>query len=359
MMYKKLINISWNHRNAEINFRDKLSMSPKEIIQLNQTANRDTDIIEFTVLSTCNRMEFYVVTTNPDRLKSWVFNQYNLLFKRNLDFETSMPKICLGMDVVKHLFRVSAGMESIIIGEKQILNQVQSVWEKILKKKENFILLDHLFAGAVRCGKSVHDQTQLGSEERSISWEIVKKTVEFSSDITIQNILIIGAGETAELTAQHFIESGAKHITISNRSIERGKFLAERLKIDFTSFIQITDILRNMDIVITATDSMKYLIRENDIKIILCNGKNKERLFIDISSPRNIDPGIRKFSGITLLDIDSLKIRYIEGMGKKVAELSSAEKIVQLHVKQYCEKLHPQQDLYFSNNEIHPIQLEH
>ena len=143
MMFSQLINISWNHNNTEIIFRDKLALSHKEILLLTRAADNHHDIVEFAALSTCNRMEFYAMSKNNAMTKYWIFNQYKQLFKRNLEFEAFMPTILTGKDAVEHLFRVAGGMDSMVIGEKQILHQVRSMQEDLLQNNENFALLNH------------------------------------------------------------------------------------------------------------------------------------------------------------------------------------------------------------------------
>ena len=339
MMLSQLINISWNHKNTEIIFRDKLALSHKEILSLTRAADNHHDIVEFAALSTCNRMEFYAVSKKHNIIKYWIFNQYKHLFKRNLAFEAFMPAILTGKDAVEHLFRVAGGMDSMVIGEKQILHQVRSMQQNLVQNNENISLLNQLIIDAVSCGEEVRKKTQLGSEERSISLELVKKAMKFTADSKKLNILLIGAGETSELTARHFIDAGATKIVIANRHEERAENLAETLDLHYIDYNQILNVLKDMDIVVTATHSMRHLIKKEDIKKIFYGKKEKKILFIDISSPRNIDPEIRQVEGITLLDIDHLQALNVEDPEKQKLALAQGEEIVRSYGNNCIENL--------------------
>jgi glutamyl-tRNA reductase len=273
-------------------------------------------------------MEFYAVSKKHDMIKYWIFNQYKHVFKSNLKFEAFMPAILTGKDAVEHLFRVAGGMDSMVIGEKQILHQVRSLQQNLLQNNENISLLNQLIIDAVSCGEEVRKKTQLGSEERSISLEFVKNAMEFTTNRKKLNILLIGAGDTSELTARHFIDAGATKIFIANRHEERAENLAETLDLHYIDYNQILNVLKDMDIVVTATHSMRHLIKKEDIRKIYFGKKRRKILFIDISSPRNIDPEIRQVEGITLLDIDHLQALNVEDPEKQKLALAQGEEIV-------------------------------
>ena len=356
MMLSQLINISWNHKNTEIIFRDQLALSHKEILSLTRAADNHHDIVEFAALSTCNRMEFYAVSKKHNIIKYWIFNQYKHLFKRNLAFEAFMPAILSGKDAVEHLFRVAGGMDSMVIGEKQILHQVRSMQENLLQNNEKLSLLNQLIIDAVRCGEEVRKKTQLGSEERSISLELVKNAMEFTADRKNLNILLIGAGDTSELTARHFIDAGATNIVIANRHEVRAENLAKTLDLNCIAYNQILNVLKEMDIVVTATHSMRHLIKKEDIIKIFSGKKGRKILFIDISSPRNIDPEIGQVEGVTLFDIDYLQTLNVEDPEKQKLKLAQAEEIVRSYGNNCMKKLQSHQSPSAKSEEISSIE---
>ena len=212
----------------------------------------------------------------------------------------------------------------------------------ILVKNKNPSLLNETFLEAVKCGDSVHNQTQLSSERFSISRVAVKNAVNLRPNIRIQKIIIIGSGETAELTARHFINSGAQHITISNRTEKKGRKLAKHLNANYVAIDELMGMLKDLDIIVTATSSMQHLIKSSDVQSILSDHSQKEILFIDISRPRNVDPTVQNINGITLIDIESLKGTGMEISSEQKGSIALAEKLVQQYVIRHYENWYPQ-----------------
>jgi glutamyl-tRNA reductase len=224
--------------------------------------------------------------------------------------------------------------------------------QNLLQNNENISLLNQLIIDAVSCGEEVRKKTQLGSEERSISLEFVKNAMEFTTNRKKLNILLIGAGDTSELTARHFIDAGATKIVIANRHEERAENLAETLDLHYIDYNQILNVLKDMDIVVTATHSMRHLIKKEDIKKIFSGKKGRKILFIDISSPRNIDPEIRQVQGITLLDIDHLQALNVEDPEKQKLALAQGEEIVRSYGNNCIENF---QSLTYSSARVKKI----
>ncbi len=334
-MSEQLIVIGWSHKNAPVKFRDKLFLSKDEIQCLVKEAVQPDFIQELTILSTCNRTEFYFISSDTGSLINWVKDKYNSILKRNIDFADGEPYTQQGSETIKHLFRVASGMESMMLGENQILSQVKTAHEHLLMSSGKTPLLNQLFRDAVSCGKAVRTDTDLCRGAVSISLAAVELAKRIYSSFQKQKILLVGAGESAELTAKHFQENGAAQFVIVNRSEERGKRLAEKFSAEYAELSEIPELLKQVDIVVAATHSKEYLITINQVNQALSARQYKNLLMIDISTPRNIDTEIHKIQEVFLYDIDHLENVISENLEKRKGEIPTAELIIQEHSKKF------------------------
>jgi len=292
-------------------------------------------INEVTILSTCNRTEFYFVSANPSPLINWVKKLYNDNLNRDIDFLKYEPYTHQGNKTVKQLFRVASGMESMMLGENQILSQVKTAHEHLLMSSGKTPLLNQLFRDAVSCGKAVRTDTDLCRGAVSISLAAVELAKRIYSSFQKQKILLVGAGESAELTAKHFQENGAAQFIIVNRSEERGRQLAEKFSAEYAKLSEIPELLKQVDIVVAATHSKEYLITIDHVKQALNARQYKNLLMIDISTPRNIDAEIHNIQEVFLYDIDHLEDVISDNLRKRKGEIPSAEQIIQGHSKKF------------------------
>ena len=334
-MSEQLIVIGWSHKNAPVKFRDKLFLSKDEIQSLVKEAVQPDFIQELTILSTCNRTEFYFLSSDTGSLINCVKDQYNSILKRNIDFADGEPYTHQGSETIKHLFRVASGMESMMLGENQILSQVKTAHEHLLMSSGKTPLLNQLFRDAVSCGKAVRTDTDLCRGAVSISLAAVELAKRIYSSFQKQKILLVGAGESAELTAKHFQENGAVQFVIVNRSEERGKRLAEKFSAEYAELSQIPELLKQVDIVVAATHSKEYLLTSQQVNQALNARQYKNLLMIDISTPRNIDTDIHKIQEVFLYDIDHLENVISENLEKRKGEIPTAELIIQEHSKKF------------------------
>jgi len=334
-MSEQLIVIGWSHKNAPVKFRDKLFLSKDEIQSLVKESVQPDFIQELTILSTCNRTEFYFISSDTGSLINWVKDKYNSILKRNIDFADGEPYTQQGSETIKHLFRVASGMESMMLGENQILSQVKTAHEHLLMSSGKTPLLNQLFRDAVSCGKAVRTDTDLCRGAVSISLAAVELAKRIYSSFQKQKILLVGAGESAELTAKHFQENGAAQFVIVNRSEERGKRLAEKFSAEYAELSEIPELLKQVDIVVAATHSKEYLLTSQQVNQALSARQYKNLLMIDISTPRNIDTEIHKIQEVFLYDIDHLENVISENLEKRKGEIPTAELIIQEHSKKF------------------------
>jgi len=334
-MSEQLIVIGWSQKNAPVEFRDKLFLSADEIQGLVKDAVQSDFIQELTILSTCNRTEFYFVSANTSPLINWVKERYNDNLKRNIHFAKCEPYTQQGSETIKHLFRVASGMESMMLGENQILSQVKTAHEHLLMSSGKTPLLNQLFRDTVSCGKAVRTDTDLCRGAVSISLAAVELAKRIYSSFQKQKILLLGAGESAELTAKHFQENGANQFVIVNRSEDRGRLLAEKFSAEYAKLSEIPELLKQVDIVVAATHSKEYLVTFSQVNQALSARQYKNLLMIDISTPRNIDTEIHSIQEVFLYDIDHLEDAISENLEKRKSEIPFAEQIIQDHSKKF------------------------
>lgn len=323
-----IVLIGWSHENAPIAFRDKVALNSEHIQLFLYLAEENKSIGEIGILSTCNRTEFYGLVEDPSHLINWVYDAYQDLRGLGLRHNETVPYSFQDEEAVEHLFSVSAGMKSMILGENQILAQVKDALEQIKLRENKYPVLHHLFQDAIRAGKAVRSQTALCEGAVSISLAAVELGKKIFRNFEKRKILIIGAGETAELTALHFQNTGGSHFMIANRSEHSRAELASRLNGTAHSLEELNDILPEADVVVAATGSPDYLLSMEMLKNALKVRRYSPILLIDISSPRNIDPAARKLNDIFLYDIDNLDEVVNENLIKRKNELPAAAKVI-------------------------------
>ena len=240
-MNHQIVAISWDHHKTPINFRDTISLNWTEQQHFLDFSLENNTTIEIVALSTCNRIEFYALADSSASMLIAIKKFYSNVLKRNIPWHQSAPKIYYCIDAVQHLCRVSAGMESMVRGERQILSQVKEVREMLIRNQPDTDVISKLFIDAISCAETVHNDTQIFSGPTSISDLTIITAKKIFNDLDKRKVLIYGAGETAELTACCFKTSGIKKIIIANRSEKNGRELAKYISADFIKMCDLND----------------------------------------------------------------------------------------------------------------------
>lgn len=216
-MANSLIVLSYNHENTHIEFRDKLVMSDEEARSMITDAMQSTDFIrELAVISTCNRTEIYAVLKEQLHFQDWFIQQFVNIRSVRLNFNKDQPLILHNKNVVKHLLSVAGGLKSMMLGENQILSQVKNSYEILLSLDYKFPILNRLFQEAIRSGKAIRTDTALCKGAVSVSLAVAKLAQKIFANFTKVRVLLVGAGETSELTAVHFKEMGVVDFVVAN-----------------------------------------------------------------------------------------------------------------------------------------------
>jgi glutamyl-tRNA reductase len=324
---------SFSHHDTSIEDRDALAFSPEDVEVFVPRVSGELGG-EVAVLSTCNRTEFYLFGEGDKA--DWTHILPHVLERKELDLSAlERPRALKGTEAARHLFRVAASMESLALGEDQILAQVKSVHEQIVGNSGKSPVLDRLYQFAIRAGKRVRTETSLCDGAVSISSAAVDLSRRIFGDLADNTILLVGAGETSESAAENFRASGATRFLVANRGKERGQALADRFQGRYVPLDELSTALEKADIAVFATGATDYLVTKSDLKRIMRKRKNRSLFLIDISNPRNVEPSCANVSSTFLYNIDDLESVVRENLDQRKAEIPHAERIIEEMVAEW------------------------
>lgn len=334
-----IILLGLNHKSAPVEIREKLAMSKNQI--KNNTQNlKDLPGVEGSViLSTCNRTEFYIATKDIDLGK-------NSLLKfvasyANCPLETLKKHIYIKecRQAVHHLFRVAAGLDSMILGESQIQGQVQDAYEYALEYKISNNVLNTLFQNAISVGKRVRTETLIDRQAVSVSSAAVELAKHIFGSLENHTVLILGAGETSELTARHLVSNGISTVIVANRTYERAKNLAQEFGGQAIKLDEFSDYLVDADIIISCTAAPKYIVETKDLAPVIDKRMGRPILFIDIAVPRDIHPDVVNLKNVSLYDVDDLQHVVSQNLEERKKEALKAEVIINMELEEFFKWL--------------------
>ncbi len=303
-----IVLLGMNHMTAPVEVREQLA-------QVCQTQANPLHLFpclkhveELFLLSTCNRVEILFTSTCSNE----ALQEVRSLLRTHLGAPSlSRLDSCLyvyhDQDAVKHLFRVAASLDSMVLGEPQILGQIKAAYRQACESQTLSVILNRLLHKAFSVAKRVRSETLIGSYAVSISYAAVELARKIFGELTDKRVLLIGAGEMAELAAEHFLAQGVKQMAVANRTLERAVVLAKRFRADTVPFPHILDALKNTDIVVSSTGSQELILEFQAVKSRMRERRNKPLFFIDIAVPRDIDPEINTIDNVYLYDIDDLQ----------------------------------------------------
>lgn len=327
--------IGLNHKTAPLEIREKLAISKEEFLKVILDLKEKGKISGGVWLYTCNRSEVYYTSEEPveneikDILvaKAEIFN-----LKENYFY------ILKDISAVDHLFYVSSSLDSMVIGEPQILGQVKDSFEFYLKNGVTNTLLNELFQASLKIGKRVRTQTNIGEGAVSVPFVAVELAKKVFGNLENLNILFLGAGEMAELSLTHLKENGVKNIVILNRTEEKARELAKKFQCNGYSLDYLNESLLTTDLVLTSTSSPEPIIKENNLKQILKKRKYKPIVLIDMAVPNDVERSVSKIDGCFFYTIDDLKFIAEENKKERESKIKDAEKIVMEEVKKFQNK---------------------
>jgi glutamyl-tRNA reductase len=344
-MAQTLISVSISHRGAPVDVRERLYLKEPEARQV-MSQMKPEIAREVLILSTCNRTELYALPANEDVTSDYLI-EYLLLRKAIPQHETTTYKAYFERlsycDAIEHLFRVASGIDSMVTGDHQIFSQVKDAFRIASETGAAGGVMTKLAHAAFRTAKRVISETQLMSGASTISYAAVELARKIYDDLRNKHVLIVGAGETAELAAKHFLERGAKNITAANRSVDNANEMLARLEAGShraVSLDELPNVLSEADIVLTATGAPGFVITRDMVSAALrARSSSTPLVLIDIAVPRDIEPAAAGLPNVFVKDIDDLQAMVDRNLERKRQEIPKAEAIVKEEVQNFIESL--------------------
>lgn len=331
--------VGLSHKTAPVEIREKLAFSERSIKNSFACLNNYPELKEKVILSTCNRVEVYAEAQEPGTatrsIKDFLASYSNFPLE---EFERYLYAL-YHQDAITHLFSVSSSLDSMIVGEPQILGQVKGAYLWAKEANATGIILNQLFERAFAVAKLIRTETRICESAVSVSFAAVELAKKIFGVLRGKTVLLIGAGEMAELAARYLIVQGVETILVSNRTFERAQDLAKELGGKAVRFDGLERELLHTDIVISSTAAPRYIITKDKIASVLKARKNRPMFFIDISVPRNIDPTINEIDNIYLYDIDDLHNVVEANLKEREKEALRGEEIIRREVLSFIRWL--------------------
>ena len=324
-----LIVVGLSHKTAPVEIRERLAVPESRLGEALARLCSYPGVKEGILLSTCNRVEVYSVVEDVDtgygRIQEFLADTH-----LSLSSEQLTPHLYwhTGDRAIAHLFRVASSLDSMIIGESQILGQLKDAFEVALAHKTTGVIMNKVVKKAISVAKRVRTETKIAEMAVSVSYAAVELAKKIFSNLHEKTVLLVGAGEMAKLAAKHLIANGVGHVRITTRTPQHAVDLAEKFGGTAVPFDQFKDDMASADIVLVSTGAAHYLVGAEDVHRAVQERMNRPMFLIDISVPRNIDPAVRHVDNAFLFDIDDLKHRVEQNRAERMHEAEKAERMV-------------------------------
>ena len=330
-----LILVGVNHKTTPVEIREKLAFTKGKIEESADRLCNFPDIIEHTILSTCNRVEIYARANCQDSaiksIKQFICDFHEVSPVELEDHFYSYRN----EEAVEHLFRVSSSLDSMILGEAQILGQVKDAYSLAKDLRSTGLVLNQLFKKAFSIAKKVREETGIAERSASISSAAVELAQKIFDDLENHTVMLVGTGEMAELAAKHLISYGVKTVYVTSRTYDRAANLARTLNGSALDFEAFKNELHRADIVITSTSAPSFIIKKEMVEKAIHERKNKPIFFIDIAVPRDIEPDVNDLENVYLYDIDDLHVVVSANMKEREKEAENAMNLISQEVTKF------------------------
>jgi glutamyl-tRNA reductase len=328
----QLYTVGINHTTAPIAIREKVAFDPDHLSQALLDL-MEHKVSEAAILSTCNRSEIYANARDPKMIIDWLCKYHGIKLKT---IESHLY-VYENQEAIQHAFRVASGLDSMVLGEPQILGQMKQA----IKTAENTgslgVLLNKLFQKTFSVAKEVRTKTDIGMSSISMAAASIKLAESIFGDLKASKVLLIGAGEMIELCAEHIKNRRPKSMTVANRSLDRGLNLAKKIKGDACLISELYDRLHEFDIVLSSTASQLPIVGLGMVERALKTRRNRPIFMVDLAVPRDIEPEVGKLSDVYLYTVDDLSHLIEEGLTNRQSAAIEAQKMIDHHVKDFTQ----------------------
>jgi len=324
-----IVLLGMNHKTAPVDIREQLAAACRKDINPLHMLPHLEHVEEMVFLSTCNRVEFLFtcnsVAEGMREIKALLKTHVGLPASVALDSYLYLHK---DLDAVKHLFMVASSLDSMIVGEPQILGQLKDAYRCAVEYRTVRVILNRLLHKSFSVAKRVRTETCIGSCAVSVSYAAVELARKIFGDLRDKSVLLIGAGEMAELAAENFLAQGVKRMMVANRTLERAMELAARFRAETVPFDRFLEELKTTDIVVCSTGALEPVIFYQDVRSRMRERRNRPLFFIDIAVPRDVDPKVNKIDNVYVYDIDDLQGVIDLNREERLSQAQIAEHII-------------------------------
>jgi glutamyl-tRNA reductase len=331
----ELLALGASHKTAPVELRERLALPGARREELVQEL-RGAGVQEAVAISTCNRTEVYLVAGDPVEAETAALGALaRQAGIRPTELAPSMysPRNC---EAARHLYRVTAGLESMIVGEAEVQGQVKRAFDEALAAGTTGTLTNHLFRAALQTGKRVRSETSVGAGPASVPSVAVALAREVVGDLAGREVVVLGAGETSELAARALAEQGVRTLFVVNRRRQRGLALAERYGGRATSFDELPEALSRTDIVVAATASPHVILAAEDLAAVLARRDGRPLLLIDLAVPRDVDPECGELPGVAVYDVDDLEVVVRRTRSVRQVQARRAEGVIEEEIQRFA-----------------------
>jgi glutamyl-tRNA reductase len=302
-----IVVVGINHKTAPVEIRERLTFNPSQLGDAMKSLNDKKSILENVILSTCNRTEIYAVVDQLHTGRYYIKEFLSQWFKIELAEFSPFLFIYEEDGAIEHLFKVVCGLDSLVLGETQILGQVRSSFLLAQEEHTTGTVFNELFKKAVTLAKRAHSETEIGANAVSVSYAAVELAKKIFGSLEQKHILILGAGKMGELAIQNLYGNGATKVTVINRTYEKAQQLAERFSGAAKAMDELQSALGEADILISSTGAKNFVITKNMVESVQKKRRGKPLFMVDIAVPRDLDPALAELENIFLYDIDDLE----------------------------------------------------
>lgn len=334
-----IIVIGLSHKTATVEIREKVAFSPNLIEKPLRDLIALDDIVEGVIVSTCNRVEIYATTHDIAggiaRIKRFLAAHHRI----PIEILESHLYAYHSEAAIRHVFRVASSLDSLVVGEPQILGQIKTSYGYAAEYKTSGIILNRFLHKAFSVAKRVRTETKIASSAVSVAFAAVELAKKILGDLSEKTVMLIGAGEMCELAAKHFINSGAKGVMVTNRTFERAERLADDFAGEAVRFEELLDNLHRADIVLSSTGAPHTIIGPKDVEEVIRKRRFKPMFFIDIAVPRDIDQKVEDVDNAYLFTVDDLQEIVQANLAQRSLEAEKAEEIIEQEIGQFFKWL--------------------
>jgi glutamyl-tRNA reductase len=338
----KLIALGINHNSAAVEVRERVAFAPEQVSEALSDACNDVSLDEVVILSTCNRTELYAIASDgmepvdkARQLILWMANYHHL----SADELRQCAYHYEAEEALQHMMQVASGLDSMVLGEPQILGQMKSAYAVANTSGTVGGELGRLFRRVFTVAKRVRTDTAIGENPVSVAYAAVNLAGHIFADLKTSSALLVGAGETIELVARHLIEAGVSKIVIANRTLGRARELAQKFGAEAVLLAEIPDQLVDSDIIITSTASQLPILGKGAVEQALKQRKHRPMLMVDLAVPRDIEAQVGDLNDVYLYSVDDLREIVDQNLRSRQSEARKADVIIEEGVRHYLEEV--------------------